>query len=509
MLNGIGSGLTGGIINNLSRSSQKSSQAMSNISSGIKLNYAKNDPSGLVISSKMYSQLSGMARAYQNTQEAYNMFAIAEGGLSGITSALSQMKNLTVAAGNTGVNGEGQVSALQAQMNGLLSGIDHIASSTNYGSKSLLNGTQSLPPDTIAEGSGDPANILNLQASDVDLYTEATGQNSVAVNFSGEAADQAEKAVVETSFGSGSTLLGADQAFTISGAAGSADFSFTAGLSIDDMVSAINARTGDTGVEAYAIDGASEVRLTSAEYGSAQSVTVEQTAGTAFAAEGESVTAAGQDLTVTVDGEEFTGEGLAVTVDTANISGTLQFNAPEEGAAETGVAQSGYAEDTMTDAATARRVTLEDAGGGIQLQLGEGAQGSDRDSPNLPNASLYNLGRVTVGGEEYSLQDLFSGGRASLAENPDIAQRVVEQAVQDVASMRADIGAYQSNALTATSNNLEVAMENITAANSAITDTDIARSVTEMTSAQILEKTGIFGIQQVNQMNALKLSLLP
>ena len=509
MLNGIGSGIAGGIINNLNRSSQKSSQAMSNISSGIKLNYAKNDPSGLVISSKMYSQLTGMARAYQNTQEAYNMFSIAEGGLSGITSALSQMKTLTVAAGNSGVNGDGQVSALQAQMNGLLSGIDHISSTTNYGSKSLLNGTESLPPDTIAKGSDDTANILNLQTSDVELYTEATGQNSVAVSFSGEAADQAEKAVVETSFGSGSTMLGADQAFTISGVEGSADFSFTAGLSIDDMASAINARTKDTGVEAYAIDGASEVRLASVDYGSSQSVSVLQTAGTAFAPEGETVSDNGQDLTVTVDGEEFTGDGLAVTVDTKNISGTLEFNVPEDGAAETGVAQTGYAEDTLVAADSPRRVTLEDAGGGVQLQLGEGAQGSDRDSHNLPDASLYNLGRVSVDGQEYSLQDLFSGGRASLAQNSDIAQQVVEQAIQDVASMRADIGAYQSNALDATSNNLEIAMENITAANSAITDTDIARSVTEMTSAQILEKTGVFGIQQVNKMNALKLSLLP
>ncbi len=506
MLSGISSGTTSSIINNLNKSREKASSAMTSISSGVKINTASDDPAGVVISSQLYSQLVGMSRAYQNTQEAYNMFSIAEGGLSGISSALSEMKSLTVAAGNTGVSGEDQISALQSQMNGLLSTVNNIASTTNYSSKSLLNGTESLPTDALTE-SGDVANILDLDASDIELYT-GTGQDSVSISFSGDAADQAEKATVETSFGGGSTTLTADQEFTVTGSAGSVDFSFAAGTSIEDMVSEINASSDETGVEAYAIDGSSEVRLTSMDYGSSQSVTVEQTTGDAFAAAGSSVTDSGQDLTVTVDGEEVTGDGLSVAVDTENISGTLVFNAPEDGAAETGVAQSGYSQDTLTDAAESRQVTVEDAGGGVQLQLGEGAGDSD-SSLNLPDASLSNLGRVTIDGEEYSLQDLFSGGSASLAENPDIAQQVVEQAIQDVASMRADIGAYQSNTLTANSNYLEVAMENITAANSAITDTDIAESVTEMTSAQILEQTGIFGIQQVNEMNALTLSLLP
>ncbi len=201
MLNGIGSSGVGSILNNLNKSSEKSSKAMSNISSGVRINTAKDDPAGMVISTQMYSQLTGMARAYQNTQEAYNMFSIAEGGLSGISAMLSQMKNLTVAAGNTGVSGEGQIGALQEQMNGLLSSVNTVASTTNYGSKSLLNGTQSLPPDTIAVSSGDPANILDLQASDIELTTEASGQGGVAVSFSGDTADQAEKAVLETSFG--------------------------------------------------------------------------------------------------------------------------------------------------------------------------------------------------------------------------------------------------------------------------------------------------------------------
>ncbi len=509
MLNGINSGAANNFISNLNKSNKQASKAMTNISSGVKINTAKDNPAGLVISSKMYSQLSGMARAYQNTQEAYNMFSIAEGGLSGISSALGQMKNLTVAAGNTGVNGKGQTGAYQAQMNNLLATVNHITSSTNYGSKSLLNGTQSLPADSVSLQSGDPANILNMQASDVELTTQASGQGSVAVSYSGDVADQAEKANVSTSFGGGSTTLTADQQFSVTGVNGQVDFSFAAGTTIDDMVSAINARSEDTGVEAYATDSSSEVRLASLEYGSAQSVQVDQTTGDAFAAAGSSVSDAGQDLTVTVDGEQFTGQGLSVEVETANISGTLEFNAPEAGATETGVAQSGYDQDTLVEADQSRRIALEDSSGGIQLQLGEGAQGSDRDNVSLPDASLYNLGRVTVDGEEYSLQDLFSGGSAALDRNPDIAQMVVNQAIDDVSSMRADIGAYQSNTLSATANNLEVAMENITASNSAITDTDIAKSVTEMTSAQIREKASIFGIQKVNEMNALRLSLLP
>lgn len=126
----------------------------------------------------------------------------------------------------------------------------------------------------------------------------------------------------------------------------------------------------------------------------------------------------------------------------------------------------------------------------------------------MPNASLNNIGKVEVDGETYSLQDLYGGGKASLAENPVIAQKVLEQATQDVAGMRASIGAYQSNTLESTNNALNVAIENITATGSGIRDQDMAAAVTQMTTDQIMQQAGTFALKQNNHMASSMLKLL-
>lgn len=166
------------------------------------------------------------------------------------------------------------------------------------------------------------------------------------------------------------------------------------------------------------------------------------------------------------------------------------------------------------------RSLLNGASANLHLQLGESAGGAD--SFSLPNISLESLGKISIEEEvtdpdtgavstvrnEYSMADLFAGGRAALAEKPEIAAQVVDQAVKDIAGMRAEIGAYQANTLDSNANSLEVALANIYATESAISDTDIAKAVTEQTTASIKTQAGLLGVQKLNKSAGQYLKLL-
>lgn len=471
---------TFGFINNLNKSNNLASSAMQKISSGFKINKGSDNPSGLVISELLRSQLHGTQRAIQNNQETSNMLGIAEGGMAGMSSMLTKAKSLTIASLNTGVTTGGQVNANQAELNGILQSFQNIASTTRYSSKNLLNGSGGLQSNTAS-------NMLNMNTSRIPVVNAGAAQ----FKFDGNVTNQAERANVsanaaEINVAPVSTLANA-QEFTVSGANGSQEFSFAAGDSLNDVISQINDASSSTGVTAYGIRDAADnivgVRLASNEYGSSQSVTVEQETGDLFATAGTTTTDAGQDLTVSVNGQTITGDGLNVSVN-GQFSGDLRFNES--------VAQTGYDQATLTNAGA----TSMELRGGMQFQLGESG---GTENLGIQDMSLHNLGKVTVGDKTYSMADLFSGGSASLSSNPEIAAKVIEQAIKDVSGARADIGAYQTNMLQTNSNSLAIAMENITATESYIRDTDVAKSMTEQTKAMILGKTGIFSIQSANK----------
>lgn len=618
---------SGGIFaqNQLNKSNNRYSSILNKLSTGLKVNQAKDNPAALVISELLRSQTNGIYQSVRNNQETNNVLAIAEGGLSGVSSTLTKMKQLALHATNSGVTSNPQVSADQAELNGMLNSIAQVAATTSYSNQRLLNGSKTITPeqqnttgqtqlqqtaatlstglaggsdkfaadqeftvtgaagsetfsfaagtsladaveainqkaaatgvgaqmsadsgqielysrekgaaqsiqvdqttgdafaaagDTVNAsgadnrlGTAQQANIVDLAASTVNSAASAAGMNAT-VRFSGEAKDQAEKAYLETNLGGGQTLQSA-QKFSVRGNMGEQTFSFAAGTSIAEMADAINQASASTGVSAYAIKDGSELRLTSQDYGSSQSVQVRQESGGAFAQAGQSVRDTGQDLTVNVNGKNVTGNGLEVKVSDGGFSGTLNFSAGKGSdnlvAANTAVAQTDYSRDSLSNADTARTANLSATSRGMNLQLGQTSGAQDRQSLSLPDASLHNLGKIAVGGETYSLNDLFSGGKASLSRNPDIAMQVIEQAVKDVAGMRADIGAYQSNTLQATNNSLSVALENIIATESGIRDADMAEEITNMTREQILMQAGIFGVQSIKKQQASLLKLL-
>jgi len=484
----------------LGNASRLQQNTLQKLSSGYKINAAKDNPAGLVISEYLRAQLGGINRSMRNNQEAYNTLSVAEGGLQEASSMLTKARDLAVHALNSGVTGSGQTSADQAELNGILNTVNRIAGTTRYADQPLLNGAQQI--NFTASGDTD---IIDQGGTTIDIVAEGAG--AVDMTFAGGAANQAEKAYVESDTVAGGALA-ETTTFTVQGETGEREFTFEAGTELSTVAETINNTTDQTGVTAYAVNGGEQLRLVSDNYGADASVEVTTEEGALFAGASNPDGVArdeGQNATVTVKGIEQETDGLTLEVANSAFSGSFTFN--EGDTTDTTIAQTGYDQDTLTDADTAREVELGDLRGGMQLQLSDGAGAANRETFGLNPMDGARLGRTRVDGQTYSLNDLMSGGAASLAENPEAAIAVIDQAIADVAGERARIGAYQSNTLQRGINSLSVAAENVTATESSIRDASIAQQMTNFVRAQLLQQTALMGVQSsnINAENTLRL----
>lgn len=118
-------------------------KAMKRLSTGLRINSAADDPSGLAISERMRSQIRGLKQAQNNVQDACSMLQTGEGALQQTTDILHRMKELTVKAQNSGVLSESDRDAISTELSMLRDEIDRIAKTTTFNGKHLLDGSLS------------------------------------------------------------------------------------------------------------------------------------------------------------------------------------------------------------------------------------------------------------------------------------------------------------------------------------------------------------------------------
>ena len=119
------------------------SKSIEKLASGQKINSATDGPASLVISENLRSQIGSLKEAAQNSEIAASVVQTAEGAMDEVSRLLVNIRQRAVAAANTGVNNELVVAASQSEIQNALSSIDRIAQNTQFGSKPLLNGTNS------------------------------------------------------------------------------------------------------------------------------------------------------------------------------------------------------------------------------------------------------------------------------------------------------------------------------------------------------------------------------
>ena len=460
----------------LANNNQQLNKSLERLSTGFRINRGADDPAGLIASENLRSQKASITAAIGNAERADQVANIAEGGLQEVNSLLLEVQGLIGQSANDAGLSQEEKEANQLQINSILSTIDRIAEQTSFQGSKLLNGSFDFQVENRDAGVAD----LKINAAKLP-YGGGEQEVQVAVTASAQ-----HGALYLDAGGAALDLSAADASFTIevAGAQGSREFSFSSGQTLTDIADQINTFTEVTGVQA-STSGTGLV-LKSSEFGSSEFVSVDvvdaggqagsvflaqdddensaQITGTAFNAVTNPIRDDGQDVVATINGI------------TANTNGKTAHIASEFLDVEVTLEDTEAQTNGVVDAFTI-------TGGGAVFNLGPEVNISNQVSIGIGNVSTRNLGSEING----TLDTLRSGGDNNVVDgNLGDAQKVVNDAIKQVSSLRGRIGAFQKNVVGSTIRSLNVQFENTAAAESAIRDTDFATETAELTRSQIL-----------------------
>ena len=196
---------------NLSMTSKSLNQSIQRLSSGLRVNSAADDPSGLVISEQMRSQAAGLGQAISNSNDGINLIKTAEGALNEVHSLLGQMRTLAVHAANLGVNSTADIAADQAAFDAAVTSITRISDTTQFNGKALLDGTYTAQQLQIGSNSTD---VTTFGITNKDAATLGVGALTLNTTVTAAAAIVAIDAAI-TSVSTARASLGATQKYTL------------------------------------------------------------------------------------------------------------------------------------------------------------------------------------------------------------------------------------------------------------------------------------------------------
>jgi flagellin len=452
--------------NALSQNNQALSTSLQRLSTGLRINSGADDPAGLIASQDLQQEQTGIQTAISNAGRAGNVIGTAEGGLNEVSSLLTQLQGLVGQAANTGGLSSSEVAANQLQVDSILSTINRISQSTTFEGRQLLNGNLAYTTSSVTA-----TKVTNIQVNSALVPPGGTAAVAVQVVSSGKTA-----AITYT----GGTVTGNTVTLQLGGNAGTTQLSFASGTTVTSIATAINGVKGTTGLSAQ-VSG-TDLRINSTQYGSAQFVSVQALAGTFTGLSNTKAT--GTDANVTINGAAAEVAGLNVSYRNSNLDVSLNI-------------ATGFDKPGST--------TFYVTGGGANFALGSQVTEANNASIGISNVSTGSLGSSTDG----FLSSLGSGGANNLSSsNLSTAQNIVNDAVTQVSTLRGRLGAFQDYTIGSTVNNLGVAYENVSAAESAITDTNFAAETSNFTRAQILQQSATTVLSTANSQPQSILKLL-
>jgi flagellin len=161
----------------LGESQKMQSTAMERLSSGLRINSAKDDAAGLAIAENFTSQINGLNQAVRNANDAYSLAQTAEGGLQETTAILQRMRELAVQASSTTLTSSDR-SAIQSEVTALTAEIDRIATTTQYNSANVLDGSAKALSFQVGDSSGQTVGLSISSAKAADIGLSGSGSAS-------------------------------------------------------------------------------------------------------------------------------------------------------------------------------------------------------------------------------------------------------------------------------------------------------------------------------------------
>lgn len=473
-------------------------KSLERLSTGYRINRGADGPAALIASEKLRSEKASLTAALSNAERADQIVNVAEGGLQEISALLTELQSLVSESANDAGLSTEEKEANQLQVDAIIQTIDRIAATTSFEGSKLLNGGFDFQVSGVNAAVADYSinGLKRAEGTNVDVNLIVTTSAQHAGLFLSAGAAGLDLDAATSSF-----------TFEIAGSKGSREFSFSSGTTLANMASSINNFKSTTGVSA-SVSGTGLV-LKSEEFGSAEFVSVnvsndggqaggvytlsstdENTATvasvTAFSAVSSPVRDEGQDVGAIINGIVARGKGSTAIVNSDAIDMQIDL--------------------TDTGAQTLAAVTaLSVYGGGAKFNLGPTVDVGNQVTLGIKNVAARNLGNSTVG----FLDDLGSGKSNNLVDGDlEAAQTIVNKVIDQVTSLRGRLGAFQNNVVGSTINALGVALENTSAAESVIRDTDFAAETAELTRSQILVAAATNALSIANSTPSNVLSLL-
>lgn len=461
---------------NLSGSSNALATSMERLSSGSRINSAKDDAAGLQIANRLTSQINGLGVAVKNANDGISIAQTAEGALQESTNLLQRMRDLSLQAAN-GSNGASERSALQAEVSQLQSELTRIGDTTRFGSQKLLDGSFGTKDFQVGAQANEVIKVGLVDARSTALGSQTlTADGTVTGN------------VVATN------TVGAETDLSITTTAGTASgISYAAGASAKDIATAINNAAGGLGVTATASNSTTFSGLSAA--------------GTvSFTLNGSNISAAvtnPSDLTsvmAAVNGVSgSTGVTASFTTEGSKNSLTFSTNDGRD------ISLGAFANSTAgNDSVSFGGTTLTEGGTVASVKVGTVELSSSKGQITTANANADVFGTAGTNTSSFSAVGNIDISTQAGAQS---AISVIDAAIGQIDSKRADLGAIQ-NRFESTISNLQNISENASAARGRITDTDYAVETANLSKNQIMQQAGTAMLAQANQLPQAVLSLL-
>jgi flagellin len=467
---------------NLEKSQETLSTSLQRLSTGLRINSAKDDAAGLAITTRFTTQINGLNQAVRNANDGISLAQTGEAAIDEITNNLQRIRELAVQSANSTYSASDR-EAMDSEVQQRLAEIDRIGSQTSFNGTKLLDGSFGHASFQVGANVGETIGV-NLATG---VKSNQIGQTSTS----------------ETNVG-----VGALAADTVNIAVGDND-----AVTIDESVEGkAKGQTADSAfAKAEAINSAGVFGL---------SATATNSVDTGFAAITSGTGGGTYSLTINdvkiFDGAATNSTGTSPTAD--EVVNQVNQNSVESGV----IAKINDTDDGIVfTAADGREIDI------VEAQTSNG----DASTGGLAGGSATHYGQLTLSSSEtirvvgglnsgngnigMALADesvglgseTLSSVTVSSVDNSNDAIQRIDSALSSVSTLRSEFGAVQ-NRFESTITNLQTISENLSASRGRILDADFAAETANLTKAQILQQAGTAILAQANALPQAALSLL-
>lgn len=533
---------------NLGNTASSLNKSLQRLSSGLRINSAKDDAAGLAISNRMTSQIRGLNQAVRNSNDGISLAQTAEGALQETTNGLQRIRELSVQAAND-TNTADDRASIQLEIDQLVSEIDRIAEATTFNNKNILDGSSGTFKFQVGANANETigVDLVNVRANALGQQpgqVQSTGSRTALSNDGAEAGSIGiQEGAADTAITAGDVSVQVKGASSVDIAQAKYGGDLTS-ASTDDLKDTNSANYGGGSAKDIA-ERINSIRVRNEEDPgigmegtSLQGVYAK--ASTSFRASdmdaadysGSTVAGSGGDKNVGVGSISnsdlmINGVGVGPVSFKENDADGSLVNAINAKSDLTGVKAS--VDDNgelILSADDGRDIVLNTTNAEVTNLMFGGGVKSDSFDANF--SDLRVSGSVTLAAENtlsLSGTNAADAGFATLAEdnvqakgsiaNADVSTmeaanntiQSVDSALRQVDDMRANLGAVQ-NRFESTISNLSNVSENLSASRSRILDTDFAAETANMTKLQVMQQAGTAMLAQANQLPQSVLSLI-